>query len=76
MFLFGLQHWISPHFQLVAKLVLSKFRPSAIFSGAPETSEIIGFQLDQFLHECIYLLHGGRLEPIKTGVAAFFHVAP
>ena len=37
MFLFGLQHWISPHSQLVAELVLVKIRTRVVFSGAPET---------------------------------------
>ena len=36
-FLFELQQWISPHSQLVAELVLGKFHPSVVFSGAPET---------------------------------------
>ena len=37
MFLFELQHWISPHLQLVAELVLGKIHPNVVFSGAPET---------------------------------------
>ena len=36
-FLFGLQHWISPHSQPVAELVLGKILPSVVLSGAPET---------------------------------------
>ena len=37
MFLFELQHWISPHSQLVADLVLGKIHRNVVFSGAPET---------------------------------------
>ena len=37
MFLFGLQHLISPHSQLVAELVLGKIQASVVFSGAPKT---------------------------------------
>ena len=37
MFLFELEHWISPHSQLVAELVLGKIHPNVVFSGAPET---------------------------------------
>ena len=34
---FGLQHWISPHSQLVTGLVLVKIQLSVDFSGSPET---------------------------------------
>ena len=37
MFLFGLQHWISPHSQPVAELVLGKIRLRVVSSGAPKT---------------------------------------
>ena len=36
-FLFELEHWISPHSQLVAELVLGKIHRNVIFSGASET---------------------------------------
>ena len=36
-FLLELQHWISPHSQLVAELVLGKIHPNVVPSGAPET---------------------------------------
>ena len=78
MFLFGLQHWIFPHSQLVAELVLGKIQSRVVFQVLLKLWQVIGFQLDQFLHECsIFLVVIGSIRPpCNGGVAAFSHIAP
>ena len=64
-FLFRLQHWISPLSQLVAELVLGKIWPSVVFTGVPETL-------------ANHWLPTGSIPPrvfYNRGVAVFSHVA-
>ena len=79
-FLFGLQHWISPHSQFFAELVLGKIRPSEFFSGVSETlgnpslpTESISLWV--FYICCLHWLYSPP-PPCNRGVAAFSHVCP
>ena len=77
MFLFGVQHWISPHSQVVAELLLGKIQPSVVFQVLLKLWPIIGFLLDQFLLECsIFVVIDFIRPPCNGGVATFSHIAP
>ena len=76
MFLFGLQHWISPHSQRIAEVMLDKIRPSVLFQVLLKLWPIIRFQLDEFLHECsIFVVLIGCIRlPRNRGVTVFSQV--
>ena len=73
-FLFGLQHWVFPHSQPVAKLVLGEIQLSIVLPGALELWPIIRFQLDQFLQMCSIFVEliGCIFHPCNRGVTVFF----
>ena len=77
-FLFGLQHWISTHSQLVAELVLDKIRLSVVFQVLLKLWPIIRFQMGQFPYECsIFVVFIGCIRPsCNRSVAVFSHVGP
>ena len=69
---------MSPHSQLVAEKVLGKVGPRVVFQVLLKHWPIIGFQLDQFVHECsIFVVFIGSIRPsCNRSVAGFSHVAP
>ena len=76
-FLFGLQHWISPHSHPVVELMRGKIWPSVVFHVLLNLWSTIRFQLDQFLYESsIFVIFIGCIHPsYNRGVAVFFHIS-
>ena len=77
-FLFGLQHWISPHSQLVAELELGKIQPSVVFSGAPETLTNHSLPTGSISPWVFYIsgFIGCTLPPCNRAGAIFSYVGP
>ena len=73
-FLFGLQHWISPHSQPVAELVLGKIRPSVVFSGSPEILANHSLLTGSISPRVFYI--GCIRSSCNRGITVFSHVAP